>query len=260
MEAAFFDLDKTVIARSSVLAFGKPLYRAGLIPRRALLRSLFGQVVYRLGGASEARMDKARDAMLSVTRGWEQAVIKRVIGEGFEKVVRPLIYAEAIELFAQHKAAGRKVFLVSASPTEIVSLMAVELGADGCIASVGQVDDAGRLTGALDFYAYGPHKAAAIRTTAEAQGIDLSRSFAYSDSATDAPMLEVVGHPVAVNPDRELARLAARKGWEVRRFENPVQLRRRVGAPSPGQAAALAGGAAALGLTWAACRRLRRAV
>jgi HAD superfamily hydrolase (TIGR01490 family) len=248
MEAAFFDLDKTVIAKSSVLAFGRPLYREGLLSRSALLKSAYNQAVDRLRGADEARMERARDTMLSITRGWEQARVTGIVRETFEKIVTPIIYAEALELFEEHLDAGRKIFLVSSSPLEIVAHLAEYLGIDECIASRSGVDAEGRYTGALDFYAYGPHKAVAIGEAAERDGIDLARSYAYSDSITDAPMLELVGHPVAVNPDRELARLARQREWEIREFDQPVRLRRRVPTPSPAPTAAVSGVLAAVGL------------
>src|SRR5688572_2090345 len=124
VQAAFFDLDKTVIAKSSVLAFGRPLYREGLLPRAALLRGVYGQALYRLGGASEARMDRARDSMLSLIRGWDQAKVAGVIRDAFDKVVTPIIYAEALALFDEHRRAGRLIFLVSTSPVEIVAHLA----------------------------------------------------------------------------------------------------------------------------------------
>jgi HAD superfamily hydrolase (TIGR01490 family) len=262
MEAAFFDLDKTVIARSSVLAFGRPLYREGLLSRSALLKSAYNQAIYRMRGADEARMERARDKMLSITRGWEQARVTGIVRETFEKIVAPIIYAEALELFEEHLDAGRKIFLVSSSPLEIVSHLADYLGIDECIASRSRIDGDGRYTGELEFYAYGPHKAAAIREAAARDGIDLSQSYAYSDSITDAPMLELVGHAVAVNPDRELARLAREREWEIREFDQPVRLRRRVPTPAPAPTAAVGGVLAAVGLgvagyRWAAQNRDR---
>ena len=258
MEAAFFDLDKTVIAKSSVLAFGRPLYQEGLLSRSALLTSAYNQAIYRMRGADEARMERARDKMLSITRGWEQARVSGIVRETFENIVAPIIYAEALELFEEHLDAGRKIFLVSSSPMEIVSLLAEYLGIDECIASRSRIDADGRYTGELDFYAYGPHKAAAIRDAAERDGIDLARSYAYSDSITDAPMLEIVGHPVAVNPDRELARLARQREWEIREFDRPVRLRRRVPTPAPAPTAAVGGMLAALGLGVAGYRWAQR--
>jgi len=248
MEAAFFDLDKTVIAKSSVLAFGRPLYSEGLLSRSALLKSAYNHAIYRLRGADEARMERARDRMLSVARGWDQAHVSGIVQETFEKIVAPIIYAEALELFEEHLDAGRKIFLVSSSPIEIVSHLADYLGIEGCIASRSRIDTEGRYTGELDFYAYGPHKAAAIRAAAVRDGIDLASSYGYSDSITDAPMLELVGHPVAVNPDRELARLARQREWEIRDFDQPVRLRRRVPTPAPAPTAAVGGVLAAVGL------------
>jgi HAD superfamily hydrolase (TIGR01490 family) len=258
MEAAFFDLDKTVIAKSSVLAFGKPFYREGLLPRSALLKSLYSQALYRLGGADEAKMDKARESMLSITRGWEQARVRDVVMDTFEKIVSPIIYAEALELFETHRRAGRKVFLVSSSPVEIVEALGDYLSVDEVIATRGRIDETGRFTGELVFYAYGPHKAAAIEAAAQRQGIDLAASYAYSDSITDLPMLEVVGHPVAVNPDRELARVARQREWEVCRFEHPVQLRHRVPVPPAGPTAAVAGLLAGIGAGVVGWRWMRR--
>jgi HAD superfamily hydrolase (TIGR01490 family) len=264
MEAAFFDLDKTVIAKASMVAFGRPFYDEGLISRRHVVRALWGQLVFMHLGASEQKLARIRESVLRLTRGWDQARVRAIVRETLEMVVEPIVYAEAAELIEQHRAAGRRVFIVSASPEEIVEPLAEYLGVDDAIASRARVDEAGRYTGEMAFYAYGPYKAEAMRARAEAEGIDLSRSFAYSDSYTDAPMLEVVGHPVAVNPDRVLRKLAEEHGWEVRTFSRPVPLReRRVPrVPRPrGPTAAVAGvvvaGAGAGVLAW---WRLRRVV
>ncbi len=144
---------------------------------------------------------------------------------------------------AQHQAAGRRVYLVSASPEEIVAPLALYLGVDEAIASRARLDETGRYTGEVEFYSYGPFKADAIRAAAAERDIDLDGSYAYSDSATDLPMLEAVGHPFAVNPDRELARIAVERGWEVLQFRHGVPLRERVAMPPPRQTAI---GAAAL--------------
>jgi HAD superfamily hydrolase (TIGR01490 family) len=246
MEAAFFDLDKTVIARASMVAFGKPLYRAGLLSRWLLLRALYGQLVYLYLGADEARMARMREAALRVTAGWSRDHIRSLVRETLEEVIEPIIYDEALELIRLHQAEGRRVFIVSASPEEVVDPLAEYLGVDDVIATRPRVDAHGRYSGEVDFYSYGPYKVDGMRAVAEADGIDLEASWAYSDSATDIPMLEAVGHPVAVNPDRALARVAAERGWEVRIFERPVRMRERVSMPTPGQAAAVSGGLAAL--------------
>jgi HAD superfamily hydrolase (TIGR01490 family) len=242
MEAAFFDLDKTVIAKASMVAFGRPFYDEGLISRRHVARALWGHLVFMHLGASEQKLARIRESVLRLTRGWDQERIRGIVRETLESVVEPIIYAEAMELIEQHQAAGRRVFIVSASPSEIVEPLAEYLGVDRAIASRARVDEAGRYTGEMAYYAYGPYKAEAMRELAESEGIDLSRSYAYSDSYTDAPMLEVVGHPVAVNPDRVLRKLAEERGWEVRTFSRPVPLReRRMPRPPPGPTAAVAG-------------------
>ncbi len=238
MEAAFFDLDKTVIARASIVAFGRPFYEGGLISRGAMVRALASQFVYLFLGASEEKVDKIRESVLLLTRGWDHLEVSRIVRETLDRVVEPIIYAEALDLIEQHHAAGRRVYLVSASPEEIVTPLAEYLGADGSVASRAVVDDEGRYTGEMAFYAYGPFKAEAIQSLAERDDLDLSGSFAYSDSYTDTPMLETVGHPVVVNADRVLARLARQRGWESARFSRPVRLRDRVPAPSLPRAAA----------------------
>ncbi len=251
MEAAFFDLDKTVIARASMVAFGRPFYRQGLITRRLMMRALWGQLVYLYLGADEARLARMRESVLALTKGWHQAQVRKIVREALTDVVTPIIYAEALELIEEHRAAGRRVFIVSASPEEIVEPLADFLEVDEAIASRARIDAHGAYTGEMEFYAYGEQKAVGMRDIAEREGIDLGASWAYSDSATDIPMLEAVGHPVAVNPDRELARVARERGWEVRNFERPVRLRDRVPTPPPaptavGATALFAGGIAAL--------------
>jgi HAD superfamily hydrolase (TIGR01490 family) len=239
MEAAFFDLDKTVIAKASMVAFGRPLYRQGLISRRLLVRALYGQLVYMHLGANEAKLDRMRESVLALTKGWEQARVSSIVREALTDVVEPIIYDEALELIEEHRAAGRKVFILSASPEEIVAPLGEFLGVDAAIASRARVED-GRYTGEMELYAYGPNKAVAMRRVAAEENIDLLRSWAYSDSATDIPMLETVGNPVAVNPDRELLKVARERSWEIRRFVRPVRLRDRVPVPPAGPTAAVA--------------------
>lgn len=253
MEAAFFDLDKTVIAKASMVAFGRPLYRHGLISRGTVLRSVYGQVVYMHLGASEEKLQRIRESVLALTKGWEQQRVRDIVRDTLEEVVEPIVFREALDLMDQHREAGRKVFIVSASPEEIVLPLGDYLGVDESIASKASIDAEGRYTGEMDRYAYGPLKAEIMRELAVAEGIDLSRSYAYSDSYTDAPMLEAVGHPVAVNPDRVLARLAREKGWEIVTFAKPVRLRDRVPVPPKGPTIAAGGLAAAVGaavLVW----------
>ena len=261
MEAAFFDLDKTVISKSSSLALTRPMYRAGLVSRSALLKGAYAQLVYLLVGADEKKMDRVKESMLALTKGWEKDQVEQVIREAFAELIDPYIYLEALDLMELHRALGRKIFIVSSSPEEVVRPLAEQFGDVEVIATRAKVDD-GKFTGELEFYAYGENKALIIKEIAERQGIDLSGSYAYSDSATDMPMLEVVGHPVAVNPDRELRKEAERRGWQIRDFRRPVRLRQRlpqVSPPSPVVAGLVASAAILAVLGWALARRLANA-
>jgi HAD superfamily hydrolase (TIGR01490 family) len=260
--AAFFDLDKTIIARSSTLAFGRPFLQGGLISRRAALKTSYAQLVYVLAGADEDQMNRMMTFMAKLCAGWDVQQVRDIVAETLHDIVDPLIYDEAAELIDEHKAAGREVVIVSTSGEEVVAPIGATLGADRVIATRMVVAD-GRYTGEIEFYAYGPNKAAAITALAAERGYDLADCYAYSDSATDAPMLEVVGHPHAVNPDRGLRRIAALRGWPVLSFSRPVSLR-RLGAFRSAKRPFVAGtavgfGAAVAGLTWYAVRRRPRA-
>jgi HAD superfamily hydrolase (TIGR01490 family) len=227
MEAAFFDLDKTIIARSGPLAFGRSFFREGLITRSSLLKSMWAQFVFHLMGADEKKMDRLRAEAAKLTQGWEQDKVRQVVAEVLEDVISPLIYGEALELIHDHRAAGRLIVIVSSSPEEIVEPLARMLHVDRYIATKAKVEN-GTYTGELEFYAYGSHKVEAVRALAEELDISLERSFAYSDSTTDLPMLESVGNPVVVNPDRDLRRIADERGWRIEIFRNPVSLRDRL--------------------------------
>jgi len=233
VRAAFFDLDKTVIAKASIAAFGGPFRRGGLISRRVVLRAVIGQLIFLQFGADEQRLARIRESMLALTKGWERDRVRDIVRETLLETIEPLIYAEALELMEAHRVKGDRVFLVSASPEEIVGPLSELLGVDGAICSLAEVDEEGRYTGKMAFYAYGPSKAEAMVELAERTGIDLSDSWAYSDSGTDLPMLEAVGHPVAVNPDRPLAKAARERDWEIRQFTKPVRLRDRMTVRTP---------------------------
>jgi HAD superfamily hydrolase (TIGR01490 family) len=257
-EAAFFDLDKTVIARASMIAFGRPFRRAGLLSRWVLVRALWGQLVYLWIGADEKKLTKTRDAALKLTRGWEQQKVRSIVRDTIDEVIEPIVFEEALELIRSHRADGRIVAIVSAAPEEVVQPLAEHLGADLAIGTRAKVDANGRYSGELERYAYGPQKAEAVRDLAREMDIDLASSYAYSDSITDLPMLEAVGHPVAVNPDRPLLRVAREREWDVVRFVKPVRLRDRVPTPTPVQTAAGGGvGAlvAAVAIVWWRLRR-----
>ena len=259
--AAFFDLDKTIIAKSSTLAFSKPFQAGGLISRRAVLRSAYAQFVYLVGGADHDQMEKMRQFMSQLCAGWDVATVREIVADTLHNIVDPLVYDEAVSLIEEHHAAGRDVVIVSTSGSEVVEPIGEMLGADHVVATRMEIAE-GRYTGGIAYYAYAEEKARAIRELAEERGYDLARSYAYSDSITDVHMLEAVGHPHAVNPDRELRRIATTSGWPVLVFSRPVTLRSRLALPPavPTLAALAVGGAVAVGgVLWSNARKRRTA-
>ncbi|MCW7942750.1 inhibition of morphological differentiation protein [Streptomyces hygroscopicus] len=261
--AAFFDLDKTVIAKSSTLTFGKSFYQGGLINRRAALRTAYAQFVFLAGGADHDQMERMREYLSTLCRGWNVQQVKEIVAETLHDLIDPIIYDEAASLIEQHHSAGRDVVIVSTSGVEVVEPIGELLGADRVVATRMVVGDDGCFTGEVEYYAYGPTKAEAIKELAESEGYDLARCYAYSDSATDLPMLESVGHPHAVNPDRVLRREALAREWPILDFHRPVRLKQRLSVPPrPALLAVAAIGAAAAtaGLVWYASRRRTPAV
>ena len=257
--AAFFDLDKTVIAKSSTLAFSKPFQAGGLISRRAVLRSAYAQFVFLVGGADHEQMEKMRQFMSQLCAGWDVATVREIVADTLHNIVDPLVYDEAVSLIEEHHLAGRDVVIVSASGAEVVEPIAAMLGADHVVATHMEIED-GRYTGGIEHYVYAEEKARAVEALAAEHGYDLENSYAYSDSVTDVPMLDVVGHAHAVNPDKELRRIAAEKSWPVLIFTKPVALRARVPLPpaKPTLAALAVGSMVAVGgVLWANARKRR---
>ncbi|MFI1967212.1 HAD family hydrolase [Streptomyces pathocidini] len=258
--AAFFDLDKTVIAKSSTLTFSKSFYQGGLINRRGVLRSAYAQFVYLVGGADHDQTERMRRYLSDLCRGWDVRQVREIVAETLHDLIDPIIYDEAASLIEEHHAVGRDVVIVSTSGAEVVEPIGELLGADRSVATR-MVVEGGRYTGEIAYYCYGPTKAEAIAELARSEGYDLERCYAYSDSVTDVPMLEAVGNPCAVNPDRGLRREAAARGWPVLTFDRPVRLKQRVPSlslpPRPVLAAAAAMGAAmaTAGLVWYANRK-----
>lgn len=259
--AAFFDLDKTVIAKSSALAFGRPLYRDGLITRRDVVKTAFAQLTFRVSGADDRTIARIRDYVAQLCKGWPVEQVRQIVAEALEELINPYVYAEAAALIEQHQAAGRDVVLVSASGDEMVRPIGMLLGVTDVIATRMAVAD-GRYTGEVEFYAAGPGKVDAVRTLAVERGYDLAESYAYSDSISDGPLLEAVGHPSAVNPDRALRRLAMERDWPVLEFRHPIPLGRRLREQRavPVAAAALGVGVGvAVGVAWYGRYRRARA-
>jgi HAD superfamily hydrolase (TIGR01490 family) len=210
--AAFFDLDKTIISRSSTLAFAPSFYRHGLITRAQVCRGAVAQITFRLGGASHGRMERIRDQVSALCCGWPADVVAQIVTDGLGRIIVPHVYSEARNLLSRHQQDGHDVIIVSTSGQEIVGPIGALLGATEVIATRLEVAD-GLFTGGVDFYAYGQAKADHVAALSAARGYRLGECFAYSDSVTDLPLLKLVGHPHVVNPDRALRRVARARGW-----------------------------------------------
>ena len=215
--AAFFDLDRTLLRRSSALALAGPFRRHGLISRRQLAKAAAWQLLFVLRGASHKAVRRAAEDGLVVLRGFTPEQLRTLVADAMEPILRPLVYAEPLQLVAQHRARGEPVYIVSATLQEIVQAIADDLGFDGALGTVCEVVD-GEYTGNAVRALHAENKATCIRELAESHGYDLARCSAYSDSHTDLPFLEAVGRPIAVNPDRKLRRIATRRGWPVLEF------------------------------------------
>jgi HAD superfamily hydrolase (TIGR01490 family) len=248
--AAFFDLDRTLIRRSSALALAGPFQERGLIGRKQLAKAAAWQILFAARGAGAETVRKAAEDGLMLLRGLEVEAMRALVGDAMETALKPLVYREPLELVQRHRANGERVYVVSATLQEIIEPLAEELGFDGAVGSLCEIVD-GRYTGRSLRACHGAGKADAVRELAEDEDIDLTRSTAYSDSHTDLPFLEVVGRPVAVNADRELRRVAVARGWPMLTFSDPLYpaARRRL-------RPALLGVPLALGAAvWAARRR-----
>jgi len=239
--AAFFDLDKTIIAMSSSSALSRPLLEGGLLTRTAALRTGYAALLFHMGGADERKTNRLRDALTDLIRGWDVERLSEILDETLQENIDPVVYLEALELIEAHHNLGRDVVVVSASAREVVEPIARLLGADEVIATEMEVEN-GLFTGGIKFYAFGENKAVAMQALAAERGYDLDRSYAYSDSITDMPMLAVVGHGYAVNPDRALRNAALENGWGILRFRRPVALRRTASPKSLALGAAIVAG------------------
>jgi HAD superfamily hydrolase (TIGR01490 family) len=233
VRAAFFDLDKTVIAKSSLVALGPELHARGMLRRRTLIWGVFSHLLFMRFGADDEKLNKIRESVLKVTKGWDHDEVRALVAETINDVIEPLIYDEALELIDYHLAEGDEVWLVSMAPAEIVDPFAELLGITGSISSRAEIDEEGKFTGNMLFFAQGENKAVAVRELCEQRGIDLADCYAYSDSETDVPMLQVVGHAFAVNPDRQLSKIAHDEAWPILSFNHPVRAHDRSRSHTP---------------------------
>jgi len=227
--AAFFDLDRTLLRRASALALAGTFRERGLISRRQLAKAAAWQLLFVLRGASHETVRRAAEDGLVLLRGFTPDEMRELVADAMEPVLKPLVYAEPLRLVEQHHERGEPVYIVSASLQEIVEGIAEELGFDGALGTVCEVRD-GAYTGRALRALHAENKAECVRELAVSRGYDLVECTAYSDSHTDLPFLEAVGKPVAVNPDRELRREAADRGWPVLEFSSSAYpyARRRV--------------------------------
>jgi HAD superfamily hydrolase (TIGR01490 family) len=236
--AAFFDLDKTLIEGSSAIHFGRAAYRAGMLSRRQILSDAWANVRFRLNGSTDEGTEELKQRILDAIAGWRVVDLAR-LGPDVLAGVLPLLYRDMLDEAYSHQDAGRPVFIVTAASQELADTLAHVLVLDGGIGMRSEVKD-GVYTGrAAGPFTYREGKADAIRQLAAERGIDLAESFAYSDSESDLPMLRTVGHPVAVNPDAELHRVARAEGWRIMRF---YRLGRRLKLGAAVGALALMGG------------------
>jgi HAD superfamily hydrolase (TIGR01490 family) len=220
--AAFFDLDRTLMSGSSAYYIGKVAYREGLLPLPRLVADGFSALAFRLLGASDEKSEAVRDRILAMVAGTEVETFRRLSPVVVEELL-PRIRPEAQALLDMHAEAGRDVYIISASPIEIVAELATALGMTGGLGTVSEIAD-GVYTGRLaEPFCYGEGKAVLIRKLAAEQGYDLAHCYSYSDSASDLPMMQIVGHPVAVNPDRPLMAVAHRRGWPVVEFNRQAK-------------------------------------
>jgi HAD superfamily hydrolase (TIGR01490 family) len=215
--AAFFDLDRTLLRRSSALALAGSFRERGLISRWQMLRAAGWQLLFVARGASHEAVQRAAEDGLRVLAGYTPDELRELVAEAMEPVLRPLVYAEPLRLVEEHHARAEPVYIVSATLQEIVDAIAEDLGFDGALGTICEVVD-GRYTGRAVRALHAEAKAECLREVAGREGFDLAECTAYSDSHTDLPFLEAVGHPVAVNPDRALRRIAAERSWPVLEF------------------------------------------
>lgn len=219
-EAAFFDLDRTLMAGSSGMHFGRAAYRTGMVSRRQMAGWAVDHLRFRLKGSTDADTDQLVEQARELLDGVPERQIKRMVPDLLAGIL-PRIYPQMLAEVREHQDAGRPTFIVSAAGDGIVKLLAGVLDMDGGIGTRYELDEKGHYTGLLDGgLTYGDGKVGPILTYAQEHDIDLGVSWGYSDSVSDLPMLEMVGNPVAVNPDAELAEIAAERGWRVMRFEN----------------------------------------
>ena len=220
--AAFFDLDRTLMSGSSVFYFGRAAYREGMLPLPRLLADAANGIAFKLFGASDEKSEQVRDRILESVAGTEAQALRNLAPAVTEELLGK-IRPEAQALLDMHEEAGRDVWIISASPIEVVGELAKALEIAGAMGTESEIVD-GCYTGKLAApFCYGEGKAEHIRKLAAERGYDLAHCYSYSDSASDLPMMQIVGHPVAVNPDRAMEAVAHRRGWPIVEFNRQAK-------------------------------------
>src|SRR4051794_5579037 len=242
--AAFFDVDNTMMQGASIYHFARGLAARDFFTWRDLAQFAVKQVSFRVKGVEDpAHMEEAKEAALAFVAGHKVDEVVTLGEEIYDELMADRIWSGTRALAQLHLDSGQRVWLVTAAPAELASLIARRLGLTGALGTVAESKDGvytGRLVGEP---LHGPAKAEAIRALAEREGLDLSRCSAYSDSANDEPMFALVGNPVAVNPDAALKRIARERGWQVRDFRTGRKAA-RIGVPTAAGMGAVAGGVA----------------
>ena len=212
--AAFFDLDRTLLRRSSSLALAPAFRRHGIISRRMMVEAAAWQLLFMLRGASHQAVRRAAEDGLLLLRGHTPEEMRTLVADSLETILRPLVYAQSLDLVDLHRGRGEPVYVVSATLQEIVQAIGDDVGFDGALGTVCEVGPDGAYTGKAIRALHAEAKADCIRSLDH----DLAASTAYSDSHTDLPFLEAVGHPVVVNPDRKLRKIAQQRDWPIMEF------------------------------------------
>jgi HAD superfamily hydrolase (TIGR01490 family) len=217
--AAFFDLDKTLMAGSSGMQFARVAARGGIVSRRQLASWGIEHLRYRLRGTTDEKTSEVLRVARELITGLPATTVARM-GPEVMTAILPRVYPQMLEEVHAHQDAGRPCFIVSAAGNDVVETLATVLGMEGGIGTRYEIGADGAFTGRFDGpFVYGPGKVEAMEAFAAEHGIDLGASYAYSDSLSDLPMLRAVGHPVAVNPDPALAGISTEEGWQTMRFE-----------------------------------------
>jgi HAD superfamily hydrolase (TIGR01490 family) len=242
--AAFFDVDNTVMQGASIYYFARGLAARDFFTWRDLTAFAWKQVAFRLRGVEDPQhMDEAKEAALAFVAGHAVEEVVRLGEEIYDDLMAGRIWSGTRALAQLHLDEGRRVWLVTAAPVELASIVAHRLGLTGALGTVSEIEDGiytGRLVGEP---LHGPAKAEAVLALAEREGLDLAECWAYSDSSNDLPMLSTVGHPVAVNPDARLKRVARESGWDIRDFRTGRKAA-KIGVPAAAGTGAIAGGVA----------------